>query len=112
MGFTELVIGPATSGRTRWFNPSYGLRLLPGLSEPGADEPHNGLIERGEERRAVARRERFGTAGDFAGAAQRIDQFRVASVMPIESLGEGPPVRRQHFRASFDSGGSPAARPP
>jgi hypothetical protein len=26
MGFAEPVIGPATSGRTRWFNPSYGLR--------------------------------------------------------------------------------------
>jgi hypothetical protein len=27
MGFTEPVIGPATSGRTRWFNPSYGLEI-------------------------------------------------------------------------------------
>jgi hypothetical protein len=26
MGFAEPVIGPATSGRTRWLNPSYGLR--------------------------------------------------------------------------------------
>jgi hypothetical protein len=25
MGFAEPVIGPATSGRTRWLNPSYGL---------------------------------------------------------------------------------------
>jgi len=25
MGFTELVIGPATSGRTRWLYPSYAL---------------------------------------------------------------------------------------
>jgi hypothetical protein len=24
MGFAEPVIGPATSGRTRWLNPSYG----------------------------------------------------------------------------------------
>jgi hypothetical protein len=23
MGFTEPVIGPATSGRTRWFSPPY-----------------------------------------------------------------------------------------
>jgi hypothetical protein len=26
MGFAEPVIGPATSGRTRWLNPPYGLR--------------------------------------------------------------------------------------
>jgi hypothetical protein len=26
MGFAEPVIEPATSGRTRWLNPSYGLR--------------------------------------------------------------------------------------
>jgi hypothetical protein len=26
MGFAEPVIGPATPGRTRWLNPSYGLR--------------------------------------------------------------------------------------
>src|SRR5580704_13344530 len=26
MGFAEPVIGPATSGGTRWLNPSYGLR--------------------------------------------------------------------------------------
>jgi hypothetical protein len=25
MGFAEPVIGPATSGRTRWLNASYGL---------------------------------------------------------------------------------------
>jgi hypothetical protein len=25
MGFAEPVIGPATWGRTRWLNPSYGL---------------------------------------------------------------------------------------
>ncbi len=25
--FTELVIGPATSGRTRWFNPGYETAL-------------------------------------------------------------------------------------
>jgi len=25
MGFAEPAIGPATSGRTRWLNPSYGL---------------------------------------------------------------------------------------
>jgi hypothetical protein len=25
MGFAEPVIGPATPGRTRWLNPSYGL---------------------------------------------------------------------------------------
>jgi hypothetical protein len=25
MGFAEPVIGPATSDRTRWLNPSYGL---------------------------------------------------------------------------------------
>jgi hypothetical protein len=24
-GFAELVIGPATSGRTRWLNPGYTL---------------------------------------------------------------------------------------
>jgi hypothetical protein len=28
MGFAEPVIGPATSGRTRWLNPSYGLRAI------------------------------------------------------------------------------------
>jgi hypothetical protein len=28
MGFAEPVIEPATSGRTRWLNPSYGLRYL------------------------------------------------------------------------------------
>jgi hypothetical protein len=28
MGFAEPVIGPATSGRTRWLNPSYGLPLM------------------------------------------------------------------------------------
>jgi hypothetical protein len=27
MGFAEPVIGPATSGRTRWLNPFYGLDL-------------------------------------------------------------------------------------
>jgi hypothetical protein len=27
MGFAEPVIGPATSGRTRWLKPSYGLWL-------------------------------------------------------------------------------------
>jgi hypothetical protein len=27
MGFAEPVIGPATSGRTRWLNPSYGLNF-------------------------------------------------------------------------------------
>jgi hypothetical protein len=27
MGFAEPVIGPATSGRTRWLNPSYGLHV-------------------------------------------------------------------------------------
>ena len=26
MGFAELVIGPATSGRTRWLNLFYGQR--------------------------------------------------------------------------------------
>ena len=26
MGFAEPVIGPATSGRTRWLNSSYGLK--------------------------------------------------------------------------------------
>src|ERR1700724_1184405 len=26
MGFVEPVMGPATSGRTRWLHPSYGLR--------------------------------------------------------------------------------------
>jgi hypothetical protein len=26
MGFAEPVIGPATPGRTRWLNPSYGLK--------------------------------------------------------------------------------------
>jgi hypothetical protein len=37
MRFAEPVIGPATSGRTRWLNPSYGLhicrmaRTLPGI---------------------------------------------------------------------------------
>jgi hypothetical protein len=30
MGFAEPVIGPATSGRTRWLNPSYGLLPLSG----------------------------------------------------------------------------------
>jgi hypothetical protein len=25
VGFAELVIGPATSGRTRWFRPPYGI---------------------------------------------------------------------------------------
>src|ERR1700677_4765844 len=99
MGFTELVIGPATSGRTRWFNPSYGLRLLPGLSEPGADEPHDGLVERGEERRAVPRREWFGPAGDFAGVAQRIHQVSRRQRHADRVLGEGPAVRRQHLPA-------------
>jgi hypothetical protein len=28
MGFAEPVIGPATSGRTRWLHPSYGLSFL------------------------------------------------------------------------------------
>jgi hypothetical protein len=28
MGFAEPVIGPATSGRTRWLNSSYGLHFL------------------------------------------------------------------------------------
>jgi hypothetical protein len=28
MGLAEPVIGPATSGRTRWLNPSYGLSNL------------------------------------------------------------------------------------
>jgi hypothetical protein len=28
MGFAEPAIGPATSGRTRWLNPSYGLASL------------------------------------------------------------------------------------
>ena len=31
MGFAEPVIGPATSGRTRWLNPSYGLKPPYGL---------------------------------------------------------------------------------
>ena len=31
MGFAEPVIGPATSGRTRWLNPSYGLNPSDGL---------------------------------------------------------------------------------
>ncbi|MGO9397842.1 MAG: hypothetical protein ACLP19_08375 [Xanthobacteraceae bacterium] len=26
-GFTEPVIGPATSGRTRWFNPGYEIQI-------------------------------------------------------------------------------------
>jgi hypothetical protein len=29
MGFATPGIGPATSGRTRWLNPSYGLKGLP-----------------------------------------------------------------------------------
>ena len=33
MGFAEPVIGPATSGRTRWLNPSYG--LIPKQGPPG-----------------------------------------------------------------------------
>ena len=32
MGFAEPVIGPATSGRTRWLNPSYGLIKLGPMS--------------------------------------------------------------------------------
>jgi hypothetical protein len=36
MGFAELVIGPATSGRTRWLKPSYAPRYTSsaGVSEP------------------------------------------------------------------------------
>ena len=40
MGFTEPVIGPATSGRTRWFNPSYGLLYQdPTLTSPPVATP-------------------------------------------------------------------------
>jgi hypothetical protein len=40
MGFAEPVIGPATSGRTRWLNPSYGLRPERGRPEGGAAHKH------------------------------------------------------------------------
>jgi len=41
MGFAEPVIGPATSGRTRWLNPFYG---LPPLRWVSPFNPSYGLI--------------------------------------------------------------------
>jgi hypothetical protein len=35
MGFAEPVIEPATSGRTRWLNPSYGLLQCCRMCPPG-----------------------------------------------------------------------------
>ena len=35
LGFAELVIGPATSGRTRWLNLGYGIHLSPACCTSG-----------------------------------------------------------------------------
>jgi hypothetical protein len=51
MGFAEPVIGPATSGRTRWFNPSYGLARAGHHRSSAQNRPdHDAAIE-GEGRR-------------------------------------------------------------
>ncbi len=76
-------------------------RLTGRLTEPGAGQPHDRLVERREEAGAVARGERLWAAGDFAGAAQRIHQIAGCQREPDRVLGERPPVRRDHFRACF-----------
>src|SRR6202023_583601 len=43
MGFVEPVMGPATSGRTRWLNPSYGLRAT-GLAKVKEIMLRHGLV--------------------------------------------------------------------
>ena len=74
-----------------------------GLPKPGAPEPHDGRVERGEEAGAVARRERFWAAGDLAGAAQRIHQIARRQRQPDRVLGERAAVWRDHVGAGFDA---------
>ncbi len=78
-------------------------RLALRAAKPGAREPHDGLIERGEKAGAVARRERFWPAGDLAGAAQRIHQIAGGQRETDRVFGEGAPVRRDHLGAGFDA---------
>ena len=70
-GRIKLALGLA-EGQTRVSGHDGSVEIKPLPAVSGAGQPHDGLIERGEERGAVARRERFWAAGDCAGAAERI----------------------------------------
>src|ERR1700730_210241 len=70
-------------------------RLLRPLALDAAD----GLIERGQECRAVARRKGFRPAGDFARGAQVCHQVAHRQGHADRLFGEGFSVRRDHFGA-------------
>src|SRR6266481_6135507 len=73
-------------------------RLRGALALDAAD----GLVERGQERRAVARRKRSGTAGDFTGRAQISHQVAHGQRHADRLLGERLAVRCNHLGAGLD----------
>src|SRR5882762_4907196 len=74
-------------------------RWLRALALDAAD----GLIERRQERRSVARRERSGTAGHIAGRTQIGHQIANRQRHPDRLFGKRLAVRRDHLGARFDA---------
>src|ERR1700738_331073 len=74
-------------------------RLIRALALDAAD----GLIERRQECRTVARREGFWAAGDLAGRAQIGHQITDRQGHPDRLFGEGLAVRGDHLGAGLDA---------
>jgi len=66
-------------------------------------EPNDGIVERAEEIRSVARRESLGAAGRIAGGAQMVHQVSCGERHADRRVGETPAGRRQNLRACLDA---------
>ncbi len=63
----------------------------------------NGLIEGGEERRAILRRERARSSGDFTAGPQVCHQIADRQCHSDGIFREGLPIRRNDLRTGFDA---------